>query len=460
MRLRTAFPGLFSLIFAIACSDSDADGGAETGGAGGASSSGANGTGGGGEPSSSSSSTGATSSGGQAQGGAGGGGGVIDPYNDQPQDLTFEAEELEAGWYQYYQGSVQYRPSGDIFDIAVSAENAPFVFHESQNPGLRLRYKDDGSWLVDDEVADPKIGYIPNAVRVSVDGELAQVAIAGLHYVDYPNFVGSLHHYRYDGYKWFDEHPTPGTTINFTPRAVAHRLDAAGRAHVAFVGRPPPGNNGTVGLIYARWDGSTWIGETVDTAVIAPGENAIELELGPDGEPRVAFLAENPDSGPSESDYIARVATRSAGTWNVETAEDYLYLRPLLAMGLAPDGSVHLALADDENGDLFHVANDGGSWEREVVDDEGDIAWGFALEVDGLGRPHLSHVDRETNQIRYARKLASGWDKYALPEVYADTAGASGGTTELETRIAVDAEFLPHIAIGGFDLSYVHGERP
>jgi hypothetical protein len=384
----------------------------------------------------------------------------VDPYDDQPQNLSFESVELEAGWYQCCQGGGQYRPSGDVFDIAVSASNVPFVFHLTNNPGLALHTKGASGWTRDDDVTDPKIGYIPNALRVSVDDELAQVAVAGLHYVDYPDFIGSLHHYRYDGYKWFDEHPISGTSINFTPRSIAHVIDGAGHAHVAYVGRPPPGNNGTVGLIYAWWDGSAWAGETVDTAVIAPGENAVELELGADGEPRIAYLAENPESGPSESDYIARVATRSAGSWDVETAEDYLYLRPLLAMGLAPDGAVHLALADDEGNALFHVTNADGSWAHESIDDQGDVAWGLALDVDGLGRPHLSHVDRETNQIHYARKLVSGWDKYTLPEIYLDMPGGGlGPTTDLETRLVVDGEYLPHLAIGGFNMSYVHGVR-
>src|SRR5262245_59170868 len=92
-----------ALLFACACSS---DGDPPKGSASGAGGSSAASVGSGGETAAGSG--GAT--GGASMGGATSTGGG-DPFNDQPGELVLARSELiQNGWYQYYQGSTQYRP--------------------------------------------------------------------------------------------------------------------------------------------------------------------------------------------------------------------------------------------------------------------------------------------------------------------------------------------------------------
>lgn len=92
-----------------------------------------------------------------------------------------------------------------------------------------------------------------------------------------------------------------------------------------------------------------------------------------------------------------------------------------------------------------------------MVDDAGDVGWGHAIAVDAYGRPHVSDVDRELRQVRYARRISAGWDHYAPADSFADGTGGSGcgyWRTDLATDLALDGT-QPVIAVGGFDLSVV-----
>ena len=87
------------------------------------------------------------------------------------------------------------------------------------------------------------------------------------------------------------------------------------------------------------------------------------------------------------------------------------------------DGTPHIVMAEDMLSGIWHTTPAGGAWDAELVDEVGDVGWGHAIAVDDFGRPHLSYVDREQQQIRYARRISSGWDRYAPTDSFPDSAG-------------------------------------
>lgn len=379
---------------------------------------------------------------------------------DSPQSLSIESSEIAKGWYQYYSGSTQYRPAGEIFDLTLDSHDRPHLFHEHSNsPYYLYRYLTANGWQSDGDVTDDRYGYNLEKVQVRLDGQdLPTIAIGGSYYVSYPTYYGGLHSYRFDSYKWLDEHPIPSTSTSYAPGSVSLALDGAGHAHLAYYGRKPPGNSSSMALIYASWDGIQWQGEEIDSGNITRDENAIALALDQSGSPHIVYLREQTTQAASDPERVIVYAHKVAGQWNEQVVEDYLFIRRHLAMALGPDDNVHVVYADEKDGAVFYNSSATG-WSREKVDDQGNVGWGLSIDVDALGRPHLSTIDRDTNQLRYARKLKSGWDVYRPTQAYADTAGSMGGTTELKTVLKVDGQHLPHILVGGFNLDYIVGKR-
>jgi len=381
------------------------------------------------------------------------------PPDDAPGELMFEPHtELEGGWYQYYQGSTQYRPSGEVFAVAVGEDVAHVVNESSSSTaGILYRHDAEGSWTSNGDVADPDLSYIPRSLSLSLDtGLLPSIGVGGTHYVNYPNSISSAHAYFYDGYLWNLHHPVPSMS-GPAPRSLEMVVDGDDRRHVIYVARWQ-GNDDT--LIYATSDDidADWGLEAIapEHDVTSLYQKSCALALDASGQVHVAYTRDNPDAVGNESDTVISYARRSgAGAWEVELVEDYLIVRDRIDLAVAPDGTPHIAMAEDMFSAVWHTTPVDGTWEAELVDDVGDVGAGHAIAVDDYGRPHISYVDRAQRQIRYARLISSGWDLYAPTDTFADGAGSCGGCdTAISTDLALDGT-QPVIAVGGFDLSLI-----
>lgn len=394
-------------------------------------------------------------------GGESSSGGEPLPPDDTPGELSFETpNEVEGGWYQYYQGSVQYRPSGEVFAVAVGGGVTHVVNDSSASPNpVRVRNDAEGAWAGSGNVTDPIFDYVPRSLAISLDTDLLpSIGVGGLHYVNYPSSVSSVHAYAYDGYLWNFDHPAAAVS-GPAPRSLEMVVDGDDRRHVLFVGRWE-GNDDT--LIYATTDevGSGWVLEPVTTEhdVTALNRKSCALAVDAAGDVHVAYSRDNPAAQGNESETIISYARRSGdGTWDIQLVEDYLIVRDRVDLAVAPDGTPHIVMAEDMFSAIWHTTLADGAWDDEVVDDVGDVGWGHAIAVDEYGRPHVSYVDREQRQVRYARRISAGWDLYAPADTFANSAGG-GGCGHCRTDLATDLDLdgtQPVIAVGGFDLSVV-----
>lgn len=62
---------------------------------------------------------------------------------------------------------------------------------------------------------------------------------------------------------------------------------------------------------------------------------------------------------------------------------------------------------------LKFASFDGGSWSEEIVDESGNAGQYVSLQIDNLGRPHLTYLDFAHNELKYAIK-ESGWLKETI----------------------------------------------
>lgn len=382
------------------------------------------------------------------------------PPDDTPGELTFETEtEIEGGWYQYYQGSTQYRPSGEVFAVAFGGD-VTHVVNDSSSSAGGVRHRDDaeGGWVSSGNVTDPDLAYGPRSLSLSLDtNQLPSIGVGGIHYVNYPSSISSAHAYFYDDYLWNLHHPAPSMS-GPAPRSLEMVVDGDNRRHVIYVARWD-GNDDT--LIYATTEDieSEWTLEAIapEHDLTSLSQKSCALAVDASGDVHVVYTRDNPDAVGNESETVVSYARRvGPGDWDVELVEDYLLVRDRVDIAVAPDGTPHIAMAEDMFSAIWHATRVEGAWEAALVDDVGDVGTGHAIAVDDYGRPHISYVDRAQRQIRYARRISSGWDLYAPTDTFADGAGAGCGfcNTAIMTDLALDGT-QPVIGVGGFNLSLV-----
>lgn len=384
---------------------------------------------------------------------------------DMPGELVFEeASKIEDGWYQYYQGSTQYRPSGEFFALAMRGGVAHLVNQSSSSTsGIVHRENSKGAWTSSPNVTDPGVGYIPNSLAVALDfRDEPSVAIGGRHYVNYPSFVSSAHAYFYDGYIWQIAHPTPSTS-GPGPQSIDMAIDSTGQRHVVYVARWE-GNDAS--LVYANGDatGQSWSHEALELdRDVEPGSGTIAIALDENDGIHIAYSHENPSAMGNQADTMITYASTAsaAAPWTFQVVEDYLIIRSRIDLAVSDDGVPHVVFAEDMNSGIWHTTPVDGAWSAELVDDDGSVGYGHSIAVDRFGRPHISHVDVEANTIRYGRLLDGGWDLYAPAETYPPGQGSCGGCrTDIHTDLALDEDGAPVIGVGGFDLSVVTAAVP
>jgi RHS repeat-associated protein len=154
-------------------------------------------------------------------------------------------------------------------------------------------------------------------------------------------------------------------------------LDSAGNAHISYY----DWTNGD--LKYARWTGSGWSIQTVDS-------------------------------------------TGTVGQWN--------------SLALDGSGNPRIAYYDGTNGDLKYAAWTGSAWSIQTVDSAGFVGQWNSLALDSSGNPHISYYDGTNYAVKYAKWTGSAW---SIQAVDSDLGAKADG---LGTSLALDSAGNPHIA--------------
>jgi hypothetical protein len=112
--------------------------------------------------------------------------------------------------------------------------------------------------------------------------------------------------------------------------------------------------------------------------------------------------------------------------------------------GLRPAGVILFVAA------LTAIAAAANNWQTQTVDDDGQVGQYTSLELDSLGRPHISYFDYGNSDLKYAHWNGSAWDVKPV-----DSAGQVGR----DTSLALDEDGDPHISyydLLNASLKYAH----
>jgi hypothetical protein len=267
---------------------------------------------------------------------------------------------------------------------------------------------------------------------------------AGWPHISYRDEVNRrLKYAYYGGTEWLTGTVAAGAVLGDVGYWNDLALDGAGRPHISYrdlVNRS---------LEYAHYDGTAWQVETVDGGGGTGGDvgSCTSLALDGAGRPHISYY----DQGQADLKY----AHFDGATWQIETVD---------AGGLNGDGDVgqytslaldgagrpHISYLDADEADLKYAFRDATGWHVETVDREGRVGRWTSLALDSSGRPHISYWDGTNGDLKYAYHDGVDWQVEVV-----DSEGIMGEYTSL----ALDGAGRPHISYydyTGYALKYAY----
>ncbi len=233
-------------------------------------------------------------------------------------------------------------------------------------------------------------------------------------------------------------------------------LDSSGHPHISYL-------HGEFNLRYAHWTGSSWDIQTVGQAV----DPVTSIALNSKGHPHISYYG---PGGIAEHDGLPIAALKYArwtgSSWDTQTVDTDVPMMPFgLRISIAIDGSdhPHISYVKYKGGEtqflpptpvLCYAHRTGSSWDTQTVDSGGDNS----IALDSSGRPHISYCgpgpdNIYSNVLKYARWTGSSWDIQTVD----DADGFAG--VGLHNSLALDSNNHPHISYyfeTPQDLKYAH----
>ncbi len=196
-------------------------------------------------------------------------------------------------------------------------------------------------------------------------------------------------------------------SLDFYGATPSLALDSYDNPHIACSGHSGPK--------YARWDGSAWQVENVDSD--GPSGADTSLALDSSGNPRISYFD-------STNRYI-KYAWWDGSDWQIETVGEPENVGWFTSLALDSSGNPHISYYDAPNGDLKYAYWDGSDWQVEAIDFVGTYTFWWrhsSLALDSSDNPHISYYDNTNEDLKYAYwdPDASGVDDLSLAAEVAD----------------------------------------
>ncbi len=283
-------------------------------------------------------------------------------------------------------------------------------YHDNTNEDLKYARWNGSSWQIE---------------TVDSDGNVGSYTSLALDSSDYPHISyccydeESDNHYlkyaRWDGTDWqieiVDSNGSMGVHTSLA-------LDTSDNPHISY-------RDMTIyDLKYARWDGSNWRIETVDTEEDVGGYNSLVLDSFE--YPHISY--QKWGSSPSDLKY----ARWDGSSWWIEIVDSSGYAGAHTSLALDTINNPHISYQDEGNLNLKYVHWDGDSWQIETVDSEG---FDTSLALDSSGNPNISYYCN--GDLKYAHWDGANWQIKTV-----DSDGYAG----LYTSLALDTTDKPHIS--------------
>jgi hypothetical protein len=270
--------------------------------------------------------------------------------------------------------------------------------------------------------------------------------------------------------------PDIGGRVGFYPSLA---LNPNGYPHISYCNVENSGSWTSIDLKYARWTGSEWAIETVDDmgwTDVGWGEMDTSLALDTHGYPHISYtdhayqnlkyarwtgsewaietIDSDDDTGfyPSlaldsndyphisyyDMDYGNLKYARWIGDqWNINTIDSGGIVGAFTSLALDSSDNPHISYYDSDGQDLKYAQWSGTYWSINLVDSGGTVGLYTSLALDSSDSPHISYYDYDTKDLKYARWSGTQWS-YAIVD--------SNGIVGKYTSLALDSSDSPHIS--------------
>jgi hypothetical protein len=195
-----------------------------------------------------------------------------------------------------------------------------------------------------------------------------------------------LRYARYDGTAWITE---TVDSIGQYCDGISLALDAAGQPHISYADWTQED------LKYATYDGTAWITETVDSTNVS-GYTSLALDSA--GRPHISYRSY---SAVTEGDL--KYAYHDGTTWQIETVDSGGDTGRYTSLALNDDDLPRISYVGDDG--LEYAYHDGAHWQIEAVSPTANSYNSLAL--DSAGWPHISYYDTATRDLKYACRPAA-----------------------------------------------------
>jgi len=204
-------------------------------------------------------------------------------------------------------------------------------------------------------------------------------------------------------------------------------LDSNGYPHLAYCGASY--------IKYAKWDGSSWRIQVIES------ENEGEIDwasLAIDGKDRPHIVYGVRRSG--ENQYALKYASWSEN-WKIETIGENLGHWPSIALDSHGVPSVSCCTYVDGGGCLKYLRIENG-WKIETVDSE-YVVYYNCLKLDSKGFAHISYAARPKENLRASFLKYAFWDGEGWRTQLVDMEDNNVGG---QNSVALDRKGFPHIS--------------
>ena len=181
-------------------------------------------------------------------------------------------------------------------------------------------------------------------------------------------------------------------------------------------------------LKYSKWTGTNWSIETVDSAGDV-GYTGTSIALDSKDFPHIAYH--------DESNFGLKYSRWDGNKWNSETVEAVPDVGEQPSIAIDSSDYPHISYYDSSNSNLKYARWNGTNWSIQVVDSSGVVGWSSSIALDSNDNPHISYHDHRFNyDLKYAKWNGTNWSIETV-----DFTGLHSGSTSL----AHDSNDNPHI---------------
>ncbi|MBA3065311.1 carboxypeptidase regulatory-like domain-containing protein [bacterium] len=181
-------------------------------------------------------------------------------------------------------------------------------------------------------------------------------------------------------------------------------------------------------LEYAKWNGSSWQIETVDSIGDVGYYTSIDLDS--NGYPHISYFDDTNDD--------LKYAKYNGTSWDIETVDSAGSMGRYSSLVLDTAGYPHIVYRDDTNNDLKYAQWNGVSWSTQAIDSIGNVGHYCSIVMDSNNSLYVSYLGADALQdLKYAKWDGLSWSTQTIDSI---------GDVGYYTSIALDSNGYSHIS--------------